>query len=47
MINERALGHITESHTKGQVEFMKQYHLEPINIDVKIAKIFKLNTKEK
>lgn len=39
--------HHTESHTKGQVEFMKQYHLEPIKIDVKIAKIFKLNTKEK
>lgn len=39
--------HHTESHTKGQVEFMKQYHLEPIKIDAKIAKIYKLNTKEK
>ena len=39
--------HHTESHTKGQIEFMKQYHLEPIKIDAKIAKIYKLNTKEK
>ena len=38
--------HHTESHTKGQAEFMKQYHLEPIKIDKKIAKIYKLNTKE-
>lgn len=39
--------HHTESHTKGQIEFMKQYHLEPIKIDKKIAKIYKLNAKEK
>ena len=39
--------HHTESHAKGQIEFMKQYHLEPIKIDAKIAKIYKLNTKEK
>ena len=39
--------HHTESHTKGQIEFMKQYHLEPIKIDAKIAKVYKLNTKEK
>jgi hypothetical protein len=26
---------------------MKQYHLEPIKIDKKIAKIYKLNVKEK
>ena len=39
--------HHTESHTKGQIEFMRQYHLEPIKIDAKIAKIYKLNTKEK
>ena len=39
--------HHTESHTKGQIEFMKQYHLEPIKIDAKIAKIYKLNTQEK
>jgi hypothetical protein len=38
--------HHIESHAKGQVEFMKQYHLEPIKIDKKIAKIYKLNTKE-
>lgn len=39
--------HHIESHTKGQIEFMKQYHLEPIKIDAKIAKIYKLNIKEK
>lgn len=39
--------HHIESHAKGQIEFMKQYHLEPIKIDAKIAKIYKLNTKEK
>lgn len=39
--------HHIESHTKGQIEFMKQYHLEPIKIDAKIAKIYKLNAKEK
>jgi hypothetical protein len=39
--------HHTASHAKGQIEFMKQYHLEPIKIDKKIAKIYKLNTKEK
>jgi hypothetical protein len=39
--------HHIESHAKGQIEFMKQYHLEPIKIDKKIAKIYKLNAKEK
>lgn len=39
--------HHTESHAKGQIEFMKQYHLEPIKIDKKIAKIYKLNTRKK
>ena len=39
--------HHIESHAKGQIEFIKQYHLEPIKIDAKIAKIYKLNTKEK
>jgi hypothetical protein len=39
--------HHTESHAKGQIEFIKQYHLEPIKIDAKISKIYKLNTKEK
>ena len=39
--------HHTESHTKGQVEFMEQYHLEPIKIDKKIARCYGLNTKER
>ena len=39
--------HHTELHTKGNKEFMKQYHLEPIKIDKKIARCYKLNTKEK
>ncbi len=38
--------HHTESHAKGQIEFMKKYHLQPIKIDQKIAKLYKLNTKE-
>ena len=38
--------HHTESHTKGQIEFMKQYHLEPIKIDKKIARLYKLNKGE-
>lgn len=39
--------HHTSLHSMGNKEFMKQYHLEPIKIDAKIAKIYKLNTKEK
>ena len=39
--------HHISLHSMGNKEFMKQYHLEPIKIDAKIAKIFKLNTKEK
>lgn len=35
--------HHIESHSKGQVEFMKQYCLEPIKIDAKIARLYKLN----
>jgi hypothetical protein len=38
--------HHTESHSKGQMDFIKCYHLQPIKIDKKIAKIYKLNTKE-
>jgi hypothetical protein len=38
--------HHTESHTKGQVEFMKKYHLQPIKIDQKIARLYKLNKGE-
>ena len=39
--------HHISLHSMGNKEFMKQYHLEPIKIDKKIAKIYKLNTKEK
>jgi hypothetical protein len=39
--------HHTESHTKGQKEFMAEYHLQPVKIDMKIAKLYGLNTKEK
>jgi hypothetical protein len=39
--------HHSELHTKGNKEFMNQYHLEPIKIDKKIAHCYKLNTKEK
>jgi len=38
--------HHEESHTKGQKDFMETYHLQPVKIDKKIAKIYKLNTKE-
>ena len=38
--------HHEESHTKGQKDFMEIYHLQPVKIDKKIAKIYKLNTKE-
>lgn len=38
--------HHVHLHEKGNKEFMKQYHLEPIKIDAKIAKVYKLNTKE-
>lgn len=38
--------HHIESHTKGQQTFMDFYHLQPVKIDKKIAKIYKLNTKE-
>jgi hypothetical protein len=39
--------HHSELHTKGNKEFMNQYHLEPIKIDKKIAHCYKVNTKEK
>jgi hypothetical protein len=39
--------HHISLHSMGNKEFMKQYHLEPIKIDAKIAKVYKLNTKEK
>jgi hypothetical protein len=39
--------HHVHLHEMGNKEFMKQHHLEPIKIDAKIAKIYKLNTKER
>jgi hypothetical protein len=39
--------HHSELHTKGNKEFMNQYHLEPIKIDKKLAHCYKVNTKEK
>ena len=38
--------HHTEAHTIGPTEFMARYHLQPIKIDERIAKKYKLNTKE-
>lgn len=38
--------HHTESHEKGQTNFIETYHLQPVKIDKKIAKLYKLNTKE-
>lgn len=38
--------HHTSLHSMGNKEFMKQYHLEPVKIDAKIAKVYRLNTKE-
>jgi hypothetical protein len=39
--------HHQESHSKGQKSFMDLYHLQPVKIDSKIAKLYHLNTKEK
>jgi hypothetical protein len=39
--------HHTELHTMGNKSFMEKYHLQSIPIDAKIAKLYKLNTKEK
>ena len=59
MINEHALGHIVDIseggvatikatlHSMGNKDFIEKWHLEPVRIDAKIAKIYKLNTKEK
>jgi hypothetical protein len=38
--------HHVHLHEMGNKDFMKNYHLEPIKIDAKIAKIYKLNAKE-
>ena len=39
--------HHSESHNIGQTDFMAKYHLEPVKIDEKIAKRYRLNTKER
>ena len=39
--------HHTLLHSMGNKKFMETYHLQPVKIDKKIAKIYKLNTKEK
>lgn len=37
--------HHTEIHDKGERDFLAMYHLEPVTIDEKIAKVYRLNTK--
>lgn len=39
--------HHSESHNIGQKDFMAKYHLEPVRIDEKIAKVYRLKTKER
>lgn len=39
--------HHTRLHEIGDELFVKEYHLEPIRIDKKIARLYRLNTKEK
>lgn len=39
--------HHTEIHDKGESDFLAMYHLEPVKIDEKIARIYKLNRKGK
>lgn len=39
--------HHTECHTKPQEEFDDYYHIKPVKIDKVIAKVYKLNTKDK
>lgn len=38
--------HHTELHKKGNKYFIETYHLQPVKIDKKIAKLYKLNAKE-
>ena len=38
--------HHTDLHKMGDKDFMQKWHLEPVKIDEKIAKVFRLNTKE-
>lgn len=39
--------HHTEIHDKGESDFLAMYHLEPVEIDEKIARIYKLKRKGK
>jgi hypothetical protein len=39
--------HHTSLHTMGNKDFMEKYHLQSVAIDKKIAKVYRLNTKEK
>ena len=38
--------HHVHLHEKGNKDFIETYHLQPVKIDKKIAKLYKLNTKE-
>lgn len=37
--------HHTDLHKMGDKDFMQKWHLEPVKIDDKIARVYKLNTK--
>ena len=37
--------HHTEIHRTGQKDFLKRYFLEPVRIDERVAKVYRLNTK--
>jgi hypothetical protein len=39
--------HHTLLHSMGNKKFMETYHLQAVEIDKKIAKVYGLNTKEK
>ena len=39
--------HHTEIHAVGQEDFLKRYILEPVRIDERIAKVYRLNTKHR
>ena len=39
--------HHTEIHAVGREDFLKRYFLEPVRIDERIAKVYRLNTKHR
>lgn len=39
--------HHTVLHSTSEIDFMKKYHLEPVKIDKGIAKVYRLNIKER